>query len=123
LVKEPPRAEAGPGGQWQLSAEGGSSPLWSRNGKHLFYVGPENGEYWVTDVHTDGIFSASKPQLVFKTKDCSCASPTRGWDISLDGQRFLMVKRGERKSQPVTELILVQNWFEELQRLTPTGKK
>jgi hypothetical protein len=41
----------------------------------------------------------------------------------LDGQRFLMVKFGERKPLPVTELILVQNWFEELKRLAPTGKK
>jgi hypothetical protein len=34
-----------------------------------------------------------------------------------------MVKQEERKSQPVTEMILVQNWFEELKRLVPTGKK
>jgi hypothetical protein len=33
-----------------------------------------------------------------------------------------MVKLGERKPSPVTELILVQNWFEELKRLVPTGK-
>ena len=113
----------GRGGKWQLSAEGGSSPLWSRDGKRLSYVGPEGDEYWVTDVHTDGTFSVSKPRLLFNTKDCSCAYPTRGSDISLNGQRFLMVKRGERKPQPVTELILVQNWFEELKRLAPTGKK
>ena len=49
--------------------------------------------------------------------------PIRGWDISLDGSRFLMVKVEERKPQPVTEMILVQNWFEELQRLVPTGRK
>jgi hypothetical protein len=52
----------------------------------------------------------------------SGAHPLRGWDISLDGQKFLMVKLEERKSQPVTEMILVQNWFEELKRLCPTGK-
>jgi hypothetical protein len=34
-----------------------------------------------------------------------------------------MVKDGERKPQPVTEMILVQNWFEELKRLVPTEKK
>ena len=38
------------------------------------------------------------------------------------GQRFLMVKTGERKPQAATELILVQNWFEELKSLVPTGK-
>ncbi len=42
--------------------------------------------------------------------------------MSLDGQRFLMVKQGERKPQPMTEMILVQNWFEELKRICPMGK-
>ena len=50
-------------------------------------------------------------------------TPIRCWDISLDGQRFLMVKVDDRKPQPVTEMILVQNWFEELKRLVPGGKK
>jgi hypothetical protein len=48
--------------------------------------------------------------------------PLRGWDIFPDGQKFLMVKLEERKPQPVTEMILVQNWFEELKRLCPTGR-
>jgi hypothetical protein len=43
--------------------------------------------------------------------------------VSLDGKRFLMVKLEERKPAPVTEMILVQNWFEELKRLLPAGKK
>ena len=34
-----------------------------------------------------------------------------------------MVKLGERKATPVTEMILIQNWFEELKRLVPTGKE
>jgi hypothetical protein len=34
-----------------------------------------------------------------------------------------MVKMEERKSQPVTEMVLVQNWFDEIRRLVPTGKK
>ncbi len=43
--------------------------------------------------------------------------------MSLDGQRFLMVKLEERKPAPVTEMVLVENWFEELKRLAPAGKK
>jgi len=34
-----------------------------------------------------------------------------------------MVKYEEREYVPVTEMILVQNWFEELKRLVPAGKK
>jgi hypothetical protein len=44
------------------------------------------------------------------------------FDVSPDGQRLLMVKLDERKPQPVTEMILVQNWFEELKRLCAAGK-
>lgn len=114
----------GPGGEVQVSSEGGREPLWSRNGKQLFYVGgAKEDEYWVADVRTDGSFSSSTPRLLFKSDQFPRASPTRTWDISLDGQRFLMVKFGEQKTQPVTELILVQNWFEELKRLAPTGKE
>ena len=45
--------------------------------------------------------------------------PIRSYDISLDGQRFLMVKEEQREPTPVTELVLVQNWFEELKQKVP----
>ena len=80
-------------------------------------------QVWVVDVRTDGGFSAGKPRLLFEKPGYGRDDPIRGWDISPDGQRFLMVKLEERKPQPVTEMILVQNWFEELKRLVPTGKK
>ena len=44
-------------------------------------------------------------------------------DVFPNGQKLLMMRLVERKPQPVTEMILVQNWFEELKRLVPTGKK
>ncbi|MBP1601938.1 MAG: hypothetical protein H6Q06_2089, partial [Acidobacteria bacterium] len=68
-------------------------------------------------------FSAGKPRLLFDQAGYGVGDPIRCWDISPDGKRFLMVKLEERKPQPVTEMILVQNWFEELKRLCPTGKK
>ena len=111
----------GPGGKWLISRYGGTQPLWSRNGKQLFYRWRD--EVWVVDVQTAGGFSVSKPRLLFKAPGFRSGDPIRVWDISLDGQHFLMVKSEERKIQPVTEMILVQNWFEELKRLAPTGKK
>jgi Tol biopolymer transport system component len=110
----------GPGGKEQISGEGGIEPLWSRNGKQLFYL--RGNQIWVVDVQTGSGFSASKPSLVFEQPGYQTADLTRRSDISLDDQRFLMVKMEERKSQPVTEMILIQNWFEELKRLVPNGK-
>ena len=105
----------------QVSSEGGTEPAWSRDGKQLFFR--SGCELWVTDVRTTTTFSASKPRLLFKQTDCIPSEPTRGWDVSPDGQHFLMTKLSSLKPQPVTELILAQDWFEELKRLVPTPKK
>ncbi len=89
-----------------------------RNGKQLFYLWPN--QVWVVDVHTDGAFATSKPRLLFEKPGFgSDASPIRGYDLSLDGQRFLMVKDEQRKPTPVTELVLIQNWYEEVKRMLP----
>jgi len=56
-------------------------------------------------------------RLLFEKPGYVFSSPVRSYDISLDGQRFLMAKREEMKPSPVTEMILVQNWTEKLKRL------
>ncbi len=111
----------GPGGRWQISSEGGTEPLWSRNGRQMFFR--RGNQVLVVDVKAGTGFSAGKPRLVFEQPGFWDSLPIRCWDISPDGLRFVMVKLGERKPQPVTKMILVQNWFEELKRLSPTGKK
>ena len=113
------RPYPGLGAKTQVSSAGGDAPAWSRDGNQLFFR--SGCELWVTDVRTAATFSASKPRLLFK-QDCMNSLPTRDWDVSPDGQHFLMTKLSTRKPQPVTELILVQDWFEELKRLVPTPK-
>ena len=115
------RAFPGPGMKQQVSSEGGESPLWARNGKQLFYRWQD--QVWAVDVRIEGGFATSKPRLLFEKPEYSQNSPTRTFDLSPDGRRFLMVKWEQRKPTPVTEMALVQNWFEELKRLVPTGKK
>jgi len=77
---------------------------------------------WAVNVRTDPDFSPGKPRLLFEKRGLGIAIPVRGYDISLDDQFFLMVKLEEREPQPVTEMILIQNWFEELKQLVPTRK-
>ena len=53
------------------------------------------------------------------------AGPTgRTYDVSPDGQRFLMIKVGDGSDQTATppSIVVVQNWFEELKRLVPTSR-
>ena len=112
----------GPGMKCLVSSGGGSEPLWARNNvKQLFYR--QGNKMWVVDYRTDGGFAATKPRLLFEKPGYEHTFPLRTYDLSLDGQRFLMVKLEQRKPTPVTEMILVQNWFEELKRLIPAGKK
>ena len=104
------------GGTWQISASGGTEPLWSKDGKRLFYRW--NGAVWAVDIDSIPTFVVGKPRVLFAHADVYFSSaPGRAWDLSADGRRFLMVKVEDIKPQPVTELVLVQNWTDALQRL------
>jgi hypothetical protein len=111
----------GPGGRWQISKEGGVEPIWSKDGRQLFYR--EAGRVWAADVRTDGGFSAGKPRLLFDKPGFVLSNAVRNWDLYPDGRGFLLMKEEEIKPRPATEMVLVQNWFEELKRLVPAGKK
>jgi Protein kinase domain/WD40-like Beta Propeller Repeat len=114
------RAFPGPGMKQQVSSGGGHMPLWARDGKRLFYRWWD--QVWAVDIQTDVGFTAAKPRLVFEKPGYGFGGPARSYDVSLDGQRLLMVKTEQMKPAPVTEMVLVQNWFEELKRLAPGGK-
>jgi serine/threonine-protein kinase len=104
-----------------ISTAGGTEPLWARDGKRLFYR--RGGEVWAVDIGWEPVFSPGKPQMLFDNPQYSGALSSRGYDISLDGRQFLMVKGYPVTSTPVTELILVQNWLDELNHLVRTGKR
>ena len=111
----------GPSLKCQVSTEGGSQPLWARNGRQLFYR--RGNQVWVADVRTDNGFMADKPRLLFEKAGYYISGNTvRDYDMSSDGRRFLMAKLEQRKPTPVTEMILVQNWCGELKRLLPAGR-
>ena len=105
----------GPGGHKQISTQGGREPVWSRDGKELFYRIGDN--VMSVDIITDPDFSPSNPKMLFDGK-YKVGGWHRSYDIAVDGQHFLMVKASERKSVP-KNINVVINWFEELMRLIP----
>ncbi|OGD38881.1 MAG: hypothetical protein A2V45_10805 [Candidatus Aminicenantes bacterium RBG_19FT_COMBO_58_17] len=111
----------GPGGKWQVSNDGGIQPLWSKDGRQLFYRWGD--QVWAVDVQTDGGFSVFNRRKLFERPGYYMGSPIRTYDLSPDGRKFLLNKVEPRESAPITEMILVQNWFEELKRLAHAGKK
>jgi Tol biopolymer transport system component len=99
----------GPGGQWQISTQGGEEPVWAPNGEELFY---RNGEKWmVAEVHTKSDFSAESPHLLFESYFINV--PGMSHAVSSDGKRQLMIKPQDQDPSPKT-VNIVLNLLEEL---------
>ena len=69
------------------------------------------------DITTEPTFTASKPRLLFEERYERSPTSWANYDVTPDGQRFLMVKPNE---QAATQIHVVLNWFEELKRRVPT---
>ena len=109
------------GGRWQISTAGGTRPVWARNGRELFYLDSDNALTSVIIEATATTFNAGNPKKLFD-RSYATTAPGPGYDVSPDGQRFLMIKEGAGESREVPQyLIVVQNWTEELKRLVPVN--
>src|SRR5207247_7521723 len=104
-------------GQWQVSTGGGTRPLWAPNGKELFYLSP-TGALMRVGVERSSAWTATAPTKLLGEGHFAvpAAFPGRTYDISPDGQRFLMIKQGGGSDQTAgpASLGVVQNWGEEL---------
>ncbi len=68
-------------------------------------------------IETEPEFRIERPQPIFEGQYAPGNWYRPNYDISPDGQRFLMV---ERQEQEQGQINVVLNWFEELKRLVPT---
>jgi eukaryotic-like serine/threonine-protein kinase len=111
----------GPGGKWQISTEGGTEPTWNSNGRELFYRSGD--KMMAVDIATQPSFAAGKPRVLFEGRYVPTPATSPNYDVSPDGQRFLMLKPNEQEASAPTQINVVLNWFEELKRRVPTEKK
>jgi hypothetical protein len=101
--------------------QGGGGPVWSPDGRELFYKRVSDGAMMAVPVETAAAFTHRDPVELFGNKGWP-AGPVPGgggvrtWDVAPDG-RFLMVK-GDANYLP-SRIVVVQNWTQELQRLVP----
>jgi Tol biopolymer transport system component len=96
----------GPGGKWQVSSDGGLAPHWRRDGKELFYLTSDH-KLMAVAVRTGTTFELETPKSLFQVRIRNDPSG-RHYDVSADGQRFLVnAPLVEEDSPPIT---LVQNW-------------
>jgi len=110
----------GPGGKWQISTEGGTEPVWNPNGRELFYRSGD--KMMAVDIATQHGFSAGTPRMVFEGQYEKAPFPISNYDVSPDGQRFLMLKPVDQAQAAPTQINVVLNWFEELKQKVPAGK-
>lgn len=115
-------------GKWQISSNGGREPQWGPNGDELFFIESQTnfyGSLFSVAVDDANGFSPGTPQQLLEGVQLAGNSPN--YDVSNDGERFLLFSgsslRQEAESDleqlPDVELVVVENWFEELKRLVP----
>ena len=111
-------------GQWQMSNTGGVQPLWARSGRELFYVAPDGALLAVTVDPRGGTWSAGTATMLVAGRYYTSRNvfAPRQYDVSPDGQRFIMIKEsgGADQTAAPPQLIVVQHFDEELKRLVPT---
>ena len=101
----------GPGARHQISTVGGTEPLWSRDGRELFF---QSGAQLMSVAVTPGAaFSASAPHLVHEGRFFKSINGNTSWAVTPDGKRFLRIQQVVPE-RAITHLELVLNWFSEL---------
>ena len=86
---------------------GRSRALWSRDGKEIFYI--EGRTLIVVAVTTEPDFSVGSPTRLFSS-DYFRLADCHTYDVSADGQRFVVIDRVEGAGPPAIRVVL--NWYE-----------
>ncbi len=98
----------GPGGKWQISAEGGAEPKWSRDGSRIFYW--KDAAIWAVDVeaHGDG-FRPGRPRAVVRSLERLFNN--QNYSVDRNGERFLVLVRDEEEHSAADRIVVVVNRF------------
>jgi serine/threonine-protein kinase len=112
----------GPGGAIPVTTDGGREPVWNPSEKELYYRDDSGDKLFKVSIITEPTVQVGSPELLFEGRFFASSHLWgRNYDISPQGDFFVLIEEGE--TQPATQINIVRNWFEELKRLVPTGKK
>jgi len=108
-------------GKWQISTGGGLHPIWSRDGRELFYETPDNRIMAATYTAKGDSFAPDRPRLWSNTQIMDLfGTGISNLDLSPDGKRFAVIPTAEQKGSVHVTVLL--NFFDELRRRVPAGK-
>jgi len=108
----------------QVAGQSSRAPVWRRDGREFYYLENSPGDatlnirVMAVPVTTAPTFSAGTPHKLFEGP-FRVDGPFRPYDATPDGQRFLFVRAAEQPPARVSQMVLVQNWFEELKGRVP----
>lgn len=121
----------GPGRKWQVSTEGGTEPVWGRNGRELFYR--SGRKMMAVDITTGAAFGAANPKMLFEAEyePMTTVFAGQNYDVTPDGQHFIMVRGKETTaasnnpfmSRSAQQINVVLNLFEEFERRVPAKQR
>jgi Tol biopolymer transport system component len=103
-------------GKRQVSTGGGTAPLWAPNGRELFYVNASRDMMSVA-VGPGAELDVGEPKVLFHLGERLYLTPNENYtpfDVSPDGQRFIMARQIVDASRPELPVVVTENWFEEL---------
>ena len=100
------------GGKWQVSTAGGAQPRWRRDGKELYFIAPDR-KLMAVDVKLGQTCEVGTPKTLFQTQVSSFGAPNR-YDVSADGQKFLVNSSVQETSRAPLEVIV--NWAASLKK-------
>jgi serine/threonine-protein kinase len=116
-----PYPHAYSGGRWQISSNGGRQPLWSHDGREIFYR-DFDGDLYAASVNLNPTFKPGPVARLFPNAGYAGRGARGGgrtYDVSADGQRFLMIKLEPGPPATASSVVVVLNWFEELKHAVP----
>jgi Tol biopolymer transport system component len=111
------------GGKWQVSRDGGRDLVWGPDGDEIFFraeIGDIDPGLRVVKVQAQETFLAGVPEVVFSA-DLNFTFRA-AYDIVSTGDRFVAMKNpteGQTTESGATSIAIVENWFSELQRISP----
>jgi hypothetical protein len=111
------------GGKWQVSTEGGQQPLWAHNGRELFFFDVQRNIV-AASVETEPRFRVVERTVLFRLGTEYWDVGSGGtWDITADDERFLLARFVGSDETVQSRIILVENWFEELEEIMGGGRR
>jgi eukaryotic-like serine/threonine-protein kinase len=109
------------GDRQQVSVNGGSRPIWSRNGRELFFSSLAWRQIFAVPIQSASRLIVGRPQVLFEYPILPAPGGARPYDVAPDG-RFIIIGRGQENTPNASQnLVLVQNWLEELKRRVPVN--